>query len=373
MARMAPLLAVAWATASTGAEPPNGADQVRIDTIVVTATRIEQPVAETGSTVRIIDAEDIAALGFSQVLGCYRRRAGRHRQSERLFRRRRQRARSRRAQRPDACVMIDGVSVNDASAPGGGFNFARLDTENIERIEILSGPKSTLWGSDAIGRGGFHYHQAPGRRSRRQPFCPGWIVRCYSRRGIGQPRRPCRRLPARGPPGWTTDGISRADERNGNSEEDGFETLTLSTPGRRQPCPGGARIEGSLLWNDADAEFDSFRFGAQGNVGDGDEVSRTEEFSGHLALKMPTLRRASRTTSCSSVALRSTARTSAMGRQSFEAQGERTLFRYQGTLAVNARECPWWLAPSGRSHPRAATTVRSTACSPSTNGSPQSR
>ena len=81
-----------------------------------------------------------------------------------------------------------------------------------------------------------------------------------------------------------TDGISRADERNGNSEEDGFETLAMTARGGLNLAPG-ARVEGSLQWNDADTEFDSFRFGAQGNVGDGDEVSRTEEVSGHLALK----------------------------------------------------------------------------------------
>ena len=83
-----------------------------------------------------------------------------------------------------------------------------------------------------------------------------------------------------------TDGISRADRRNGNPEEDGFESLTLTAQGGLN-LAAGARLEGSLLWNGSDTEFDSFRFGAEGNVGDGDELSKTEELTGHIALKAP--------------------------------------------------------------------------------------
>lgn len=44
-------------------------------------------------------------------------------------------------------VMVDGVQVNRA---GGGFDFAALSTDNIERIEIVRGPASALYGSDAV-------------------------------------------------------------------------------------------------------------------------------------------------------------------------------------------------------------------------------
>ena len=46
-------------------------------------------------------------------------------------------------------VMIDGVQVNANTT--GGFNFANLQMDNIERIEILRGPQGTLWGGDAVG------------------------------------------------------------------------------------------------------------------------------------------------------------------------------------------------------------------------------
>lgn len=47
--------------------------------------------------------------------------------------------------------LVDGVPVNDASAPGGGYDVSTLDAADIEKIEVLRGPHSTLWGSDAIG------------------------------------------------------------------------------------------------------------------------------------------------------------------------------------------------------------------------------
>jgi vitamin B12 transporter len=48
-------------------------------------------------------------------------------------------------------VLIDGIEMNDPSAIGAAYDFANLTTDNIERIEVLSGPQSTLYGSQAMG------------------------------------------------------------------------------------------------------------------------------------------------------------------------------------------------------------------------------
>lgn len=48
-------------------------------------------------------------------------------------------------------VMIDGVVVNDPISSGRGFNFGALNTADIVRIEVLKGPQSVLYGSDAMG------------------------------------------------------------------------------------------------------------------------------------------------------------------------------------------------------------------------------
>nr|WP_246438976.1 TonB-dependent receptor [Novosphingobium piscinae] len=48
-------------------------------------------------------------------------------------------------------VLIDGVRVNDPSSPNAAFDFGGLLAGNAERVEVLRGPNSIIWGSQAIG------------------------------------------------------------------------------------------------------------------------------------------------------------------------------------------------------------------------------
>ncbi|MBS0222727.1 MAG: TonB-dependent receptor [Proteobacteria bacterium] len=48
-------------------------------------------------------------------------------------------------------VLIDGMNVNDPATPNGAIDFAHFLTENLDRIEVVRGPMSTLYGSSAIG------------------------------------------------------------------------------------------------------------------------------------------------------------------------------------------------------------------------------
>ncbi len=48
-------------------------------------------------------------------------------------------------------VLLDGIDISDPSLPGGTFDPAHLLTENLERVEVMRGPMSSLYGSDAVG------------------------------------------------------------------------------------------------------------------------------------------------------------------------------------------------------------------------------
>ena len=61
-------------------------------------------------------------------------------------------------------VLIDGVRVNQS---GGVFDFSRINAAEIERVEVVRGAQSSLWGSDAMGVGGPDLHAT--RRRRRPP------------------------------------------------------------------------------------------------------------------------------------------------------------------------------------------------------------
>ena len=231
-------------------------------------------------------------------------------------------------------VLIDGVAVNDASSPGGGFNFARLDTEHIERIEILSGPQSTLWGTDAIGGVVSIITKRPGEGLNGSVFGQAGSFDTF-RGGVsvshggdaGDFRLAATEL--------TTHGISKADKRNGNTENDSFNSSTLSAKAGLN-LPGGARLDSSLLWNDTRSEFDSFQSDAPGRVGDGDEVSKTTERSAHVALTAPLF--SGRLENRLLVGRAEIDRENLTdGSPSYDAMGERTLFRYQGTLEIDSR------------------------------------
>ena len=326
-------LAFLAVSSTAAAQSTGGGEESEIDTIVVTGTRIEQTTAETGSTVRVIDAEEIEALGFTHALDAIANAPGVTINQNGTFGGAAT-VRIRGASSGQTLVLIDGVSVNDASSPGGGFNFARLDTENIERIEILSGPQSTLWGTDAIGGVVSIITKRPG---------DGFGGDLFGQTGSFGTFRGGASISNSGSTGdfrlaatqLSTHGISRADERNGNTEDDGFDSLTVSAQGGLN-LPAGVRIDGSVLGTDAQTEFDSFLFGAQGSVADGDEVNETEELSAHLSLTAPLLD--GRLDNLLLVGHSTIDRRNfSDGSPSHGAAGERTLFRYQGTLAIDAR------------------------------------
>jgi len=120
------------------------------DAIVVTASRTAMPVSQVGLSVSIIDQEELRRLqvvGVTEALrtvpGLATTRSGGTGTLSSVF--------IRGASSDHTAALIDGVKINDPSSTAGGFDFGRLLAGNIERIEVVRGPQSVLWGSQAIG------------------------------------------------------------------------------------------------------------------------------------------------------------------------------------------------------------------------------
>jgi vitamin B12 transporter len=195
--------------------------------VVVTATKVETPGREVASSVTVITDEDLARTRRSTVLDALEDIIGlsvtqnggpgaaasvsiRGAGSERTL------------------VLLDGVELNDPINPSRSYDLAHLSLSLVARVEVLRGPQSPLYGSDAMGG----------------------VINIITRKGRGRPRLAL--SSSAGSYGsWTSDlgfsgsagradyslglsyartaGFSAASNRYaGNSERDGYRNLTLS-------------------------------------------------------------------------------------------------------------------------------------------------
>lgn len=137
-------------TAASIALIPGAAHAQDASDIVVTASGVEQKRDETGQAITVIDR---AALERTQtqvisdilrtVPGVRVARNGGVGGVTSTF--------IRGGESSQTLVLIDGVRINDPSSPNAAFDFGSLLTGNISRVEVLRGPSSVIWGSQAIG------------------------------------------------------------------------------------------------------------------------------------------------------------------------------------------------------------------------------
>lgn len=120
------------------------------DTIIVSANRTEQSASEVGQSVTVITLDDITTRQSVAVTDLLRTVPGITITSNGGLGTTTS-VNIRGADSDQTLALIDGVKLNDPSTPGGGFNFGNLLTGNIERIEVVRGSQSVLWGSQAIG------------------------------------------------------------------------------------------------------------------------------------------------------------------------------------------------------------------------------
>ena len=236
---------------SPGQPLSNEPDVQELDQIVVSATKTPVPIRQTTSAVEVWTEEDlqqrkiktvVEALRLSQgaavtqsggpgTIATVRIRGGKSEQT---------------------LVLIDGAIVN--AAQGGAFNFGDLTVDNIEKIEIVRGAQSMMWGADAVGG----------------------VISITTKRGRGKPKvgsffeygafntiREGGNLSGQHGPvdfslalsRWDTTGISAANYRRGASERDSYRNWQSSARlGTALPADG--RFDFHFRWSNGSVNFD---------------------------------------------------------------------------------------------------------------------
>jgi vitamin B12 transporter len=272
LARLVPLaplglaLAAAWPALSLAQNAPA---EATLRETVVTATRVEQPLADLVSDVSIVDSATIersGATGVAEVLsrlpGIEIVRNGSIANASSVF--------IRGAESRFTAVYVDGVRVDSQST--GGVAWEAIPLAQIDRIEVLRGPAAAVYGSDAIGG----------------------VIQLFTRRGEGPARpyvgvglgsRNLRRAEAGVSGSAGVDGAFDYSLGAAYEESDGFNVQPLSL---RSPLRSGAfsadgytspdrdgyrvnsanarlgfrinpahRLEATLLYSDTDSKYDA--------------------------------------------------------------------------------------------------------------------
>ncbi len=192
--------------------------------VVVSATRTEQPIAVTGASIEVITATDLErqqvnlvtdALGLTPGLTVVRN--GGVGQTTTVG--------MRGAPSGQTLFLLDGVRLEDPSSTDEGAVLQDLLVNNIDRIEVLRGPQSTLYGSDAIGG----VVNIVSKRGGDGPFAfnataEGGSFGTYHVNAAANGTLD--RVEYGAAVNWFgTDGVSAADAKNGNTEADGYRNI----------------------------------------------------------------------------------------------------------------------------------------------------
>lgn len=232
--------------------------QQAIPETVVTATRIPTPEERVPAAVTILTREDIEERGYvtlaealATVPGLRLVQGGGFGQQASAF--------IRGGASRHVLVLLDGVPVNDPSEPNGAFNFGNELLGDIERIEVIRGPFSSLYGSGAIGG-------VVNLVTRRAPT--GTPFRAFGELAGGTQRTVRGVLGVEGTtPEWdylivgqslsSRGHDATAPRFNANTgEREGFTGAAATARLGWTPIPG-SRIEGLLRWRDNEFGLDS--------------------------------------------------------------------------------------------------------------------
>jgi vitamin B12 transporter len=240
-----------WSVTAFGEEPAETEPALETREVVISATKTPLPVTHLTSAVEVIKEEELTrrrvktvadALRLAQGLTVFSSGGPGTQTSVRI----------RGGNADQVLVLIDGAIMNSPTL--GSFDFANLTTDNIERIEILRGAQSMLWGADAMGG----------------------VINITTKKGIGVPsassffeygsfssiREGGQVSGQKGPidfsaaiSRWDYTGFSAVNYRRGASERDGFHNWQGSTRlGIRLPYEG--RLDLNFRFLQGRTDFD---------------------------------------------------------------------------------------------------------------------
>lgn len=252
------------------------AEVVKLDPVVVTATRTGTPLSQIASSVTVITAEEIEAKQQTQLIDVLRSVPGvnisqsgsRGGQTSVLL---------RGTDTRHTLILIDGVEYRDVSSIGGVPGIENLGTGNIAQIEVVRGAQSVLYGSDAIGgviniitkKGS---KQPEGYASVEGGSYNTWIEKTGLSSGsdIASFSVSLSRV--------DSDGFSSANEKDGNTENDGSKNTTASFNLGIKPTEI-FEINLNTRLNSIENDIDSF---ASGSFADSDAQIEAEEKVGRI-------------------------------------------------------------------------------------------
>lgn len=229
-----------------------GVPVVQTEEVVTTATKTPVPVSHLTSAVEVITGEEMQRQKFKTVIDALRLSQG-----TAVFSSggpgTEATVQIRGGTRAQTLVLIDGAIVNSGTL--GYYNFANVMTDNIERMEILRGAQSMLWGSDAMGG----------------------VINITTKRGTGKPtantffeygsfnsiREGGQVTGKKGPVDfamalsrWDFSGFSTVDYRLGAAERDSFRNWTASSR-LGVDLPKEGRLEFDFRWMNGSTNLDN--------------------------------------------------------------------------------------------------------------------